>query len=303
MDFIAIDFETANRCRESACAVGLTFVENMEIVDQEYFLIKPTPFYFDAINQSVHGIGKNQVESAPTFDQVWAKIGAKLQNKQLIAHNASFDFSVLRFALNAYGIPFPDIKYGCTLQLFRKLALPLENNKLSTLAKYYNLSLDHHNALSDSVVCAQIAIQLMKELGKPSLDHLADSFGYQLGSISQTTVTPFTKTKRSSSLSTEVVASFGSKTHSYLLSKSKFLNRKVDYFQNKKIILSGTFNTIDRGDLGLLIEQNGGKLQTSVSSKTNLLIYGRNMGPMKKAKALNLGILMLSEDDCLKIIG
>jgi len=153
MDFVAIDFETANRCHERTYALGLPYVENMEIVDQEYYLIKPTPFYFDAINLSGHGISKGQVETAPTFDQVWKVISSKIQGKQLIAHNASFDFSVLRYALNAYGMPFPSIQYGCTLQLFRKLALPLENNKLSTLGRYYKLSLDHHHVLSDSVVC------------------------------------------------------------------------------------------------------------------------------------------------------
>jgi len=203
MDFVAIDFETANRCRESACAIGLTYVENMEIVDQEYHLIKPTPFYFDAINQSVHGISERKVEESPTFDQVWERIKDKLQQKQLVAHNASFDFSVLRYALKAYNIPLPDITYGCTLQLFRKLGLPLENNKLSTLARYYNLSLDHHHALSDSVVCAQIAIALMKDLKMSNLTHLAGHFGYQLGSISQTAVTPFTRSKKSNTIGSE----------------------------------------------------------------------------------------------------
>ena len=302
MDFVAIDFETANSRRESACAIGLTYVENMVIVDQEYFLIRPTPFYFDAINQSVHGISEREVESAPTFDQVWTKISSRIHNKQLIAHNASFDFSVLRYVLNAYGIPFPDIKYGCTLQLFRKLALPLENNKLSTLAKYYNLSLDHHNALSDSVVCAQIAIQLMKELACPSLDNLADKFGYQLGSISQTAVTPFTKTKRSSSLGGMAKTPFESRTNAYLQKKSEFLSLRTELFHGKKIILSGTFSQMDRGDLGIVIEENGGKLQTSVSSRTDFIIYGKNMGPCKKEKALRLKTPMISEQELLKMI-
>jgi len=234
MDFIAIDFETANRCRESACAIGLTYVENMEIVDQEYHLIKPTPFYFDAINQSVHGISKVQVEEAPTFDQVWTKLRDKIHQKQLVAHNASFDFSVLRYALSAYDIPFPDITYGCTLQLFRKLGLPLENNKLSTLARYYNLSLDHHHALSDSVVCAQIALALMKDLQMSSLSNLAGHFGYQLGSISQTAVTPFTKFKKSVTVKANYSKALEEKNYTYLSKRSEFLNQKTDLEKKKK---------------------------------------------------------------------
>lgn len=302
MDFIAIDFETANRCRESACAIGLTYVENMEIVDQEYHLIKPTPFYFDAINQSVHGISKRQVEESPTFDQVWGKIKDKIHQKQLVAHNASFDFSVLRYALSAYDIPFPDITYGCTLQLFRKLGLPIENNKLSSLARYYNLSLDHHHALSDSVVCAQIAIALMKDLQMSNLSNLAGHFGYQLGSISQTAVTPFTKSKKSNTVKAEFSKVFEERNYTYLSNRAKFLSQKTDLLLGKKIIISGSFQQIERSALSRFIQINGGKLQTSVSSKTDLIIFGQNMGPMKKAKALNLGIPMISEEDFLNML-
>jgi len=56
---------------------------------------------------------------------------------------------------------------------------------------------------------------------------------------------------------------------------------------------------VDRSAMAEFIEKNGGKLQTSVSSKTNLLIFGNNMGPMKKAKALHLGIPMISEAEFL----
>jgi len=303
MDFVAIDFETANRCRESACAIGLTFVENGEIVDQEYYLIKPTPFYFDAINQSVHGISERQVIQSPTFDHVWEQIKGKLHKKQLVAHNASFDFSVLRYALSAYNIPFPDITYGCTLQLFRKLGLPLENNKLSTLARYYNLSLDHHHALSDSVVCAQIAIALMKDLKMSNLTNLAGYFGYQLGSISQTAVTPFTKSKKNSTLSTGDYKAFEERNHTYFDKQNHFASRKTTMVTGKKIILSGSFQQIERSVLAQFIESNGGKLQSSVSSKTDLLIYGRNMGPMKKVRATHLGIPMISEEAFLKMLG
>lgn len=302
MDFIAIDFETANRCRESACAIGLTYVENMKIVDQEYFLIKPTPFYFDAINKSVHGIGEDEVKLAPIFSELWTNIKAKLQNKYLVAHNASFDLSVLRFALNAYDLPFPDLKYGSTMQLIRKLGLPLENHKLSTLARYYNLQLDHHNALSDSAVCAQIAILLMKDLGLSSLHSLVESFGYQLGSISQTSITPFKKNKCSSSLTTSISAVFNTRNEAYLSAKSALKSKKADFFINKKIVLSGVFTSIDRIALGNLIKHNAGKLQTSVSSKTDLIIYGRNMGPIKKLKAIKLGVKMISEEECILLI-
>ena len=41
MDFVAIDFETANEKRNSACSIGLTVVKDNKIVEEKYFLIKP----------------------------------------------------------------------------------------------------------------------------------------------------------------------------------------------------------------------------------------------------------------------
>ncbi len=73
--------------------------------------------------------------------------------------------------------------------------------------------------------------------------------------------------------------------------------------EGKTIVVSGTFNTISRNDLKKLIESNGGKVGSSVSSKTSILVRGENMGPSKLKKAEDLGIEMLSEEDFLSLIG
>lgn len=51
-----------------------------------------------------------------------------------------------------------------------------------------------------------------------------------------------------------------------------------------------------------MIEDNGGKVSSSISSKTNYLVAGDNMGPSKLAKAENLGTHIISEDDFLKML-
>ena len=48
MDFVAIDFETANEKRNSACSIGLTVVKDNKIVEEKYFLIKPCEMRFSA---------------------------------------------------------------------------------------------------------------------------------------------------------------------------------------------------------------------------------------------------------------
>jgi DNA ligase (NAD+) len=51
-----------------------------------------------------------------------------------------------------------------------------------------------------------------------------------------------------------------------------------------------------------LIEQNGGKSGSSISSKTDFLVAGENMGPSKLKKAVDLGVKILSEDEFVKLL-
>ena len=68
------------------------------------------------------------------------------------------------------------------------------------------------------------------------------------------------------------------------------------------IIISGTFKNHSRDELKALIEQNGGKNVTSISSKTNYLVAGENMGPAKLEKAQKLNIKIISEDEFEEMI-
>jgi DNA ligase (NAD+) len=60
------------------------------------------------------------------------------------------------------------------------------------------------------------------------------------------------------------------------------------------------FETISRNDLKKLIEDNGGKVASSISSKTTFLVAGDNMGPSKKTKAESLGVPIISEQEFLQ---
>ena len=68
------------------------------------------------------------------------------------------------------------------------------------------------------------------------------------------------------------------------------------------IVISGTFEDHSRDELKEIIEKNGGKNVSSLSSKTNYLLAGNNMGPSKREKARKLKIAIISEDDFLKMI-
>ena len=73
MNFIAMDFETANGKRYSACSLALTVVRNGQIADEFYTLINPHTKFFRR-NTQIHGIHERDVQNAPDFPEVWEHI-------------------------------------------------------------------------------------------------------------------------------------------------------------------------------------------------------------------------------------
>ncbi|MBI2259200.1 MAG: NAD-dependent DNA ligase LigA [Flavobacteriia bacterium] len=93
------------------------------------------------------------------------------------------------------------------------------------------------------------------------------------------------------------------KNHGLQLSVSKEI--EVDTNGNLKgkiFVVSGVFKQFSRDEIKALIEKNGGKNASSISSKTNFVLAGENMGPAKLQKANELGIPIISEEDFLKMI-
>ncbi len=159
LDFCAIDFETATHERNSACEMGICLVENGEIVETRTWLIKPPSFpYFNRHNIAVHGIYPEDVLHAPTFDEIWYEAEEMMYGNLMIAHNASFDASVLRGCLDYYGIFKPKLKYLCSIQIAKKSWKNLPRYGLKSLAEQHHISFNHHRAGDDAEVCAKISL-------------------------------------------------------------------------------------------------------------------------------------------------
>lgn len=86
------------------------------------------------------------------------------------------------------------------------------------------------------------------------------------------------------------------------ISAEKLANQ-TDKLQGESFVISGVFEKVSRDQLKKMIEDNGGKVSSSISSKTSYLVAGENMGPSKLAKAEKLGTKILSEDGFLEMVG
>lgn len=78
--------------------------------------------------------------------------------------------------------------------------------------------------------------------------------------------------------------------------------RVSDKLAGKILVVSGVFEKFSRDDLKKAIEDNGGKVGSSISAKTNYVVAGDNMGPAKLEKANQLGVKIISEDEFLELV-
>ena len=154
--FLAIDFETANYASDSACALGVVRVKDGEIEAQEHFLIRPPDSEF--VFTHIHGITWSDVSGSPDFGALWPQLEPYFKEIDFVAaHNIGFDKKVLISCCERYEIGLPNIDYRCTVQMARK-KLQINPANLPSVCKHLNIELKHHDAMSDALACAKIAI-------------------------------------------------------------------------------------------------------------------------------------------------
>ncbi|MBM3758508.1 MAG: hypothetical protein FJW38_31615 [Acidobacteria bacterium] len=182
MRFTAIDVETANGDRASVCAVGLAVVENGQVVRRVRQVIRPQPLVFDPFNISIHGITERDVADAPTFAEYWPTLWSNVQGP-LAAHNASFDTSCLRRALDQSGTPYPETDYYCT-RVVSRLAWPQHPTyALDYIAQSLGIVFQHHDAGEDAAACALILLATCRQVNASTLADLQDALGVRVGKL------------------------------------------------------------------------------------------------------------------------
>jgi len=154
--FVAIDFETADHGADSACAVGVVRVENLEVVRREVVLIRPPRDR--VLFTRVHGITWRMVAAEPVFAEVWPRLAPVLDGAAfLAAHNAPFDRRVLTACCDAAGLARPPHPFLCTVHVARRTWRQKPNN-LPAVCGRLGIALRHHDAGSDAEACARIVI-------------------------------------------------------------------------------------------------------------------------------------------------
>ncbi len=263
MNFITIDFETATAQRDSPCEIGLTFVENFEIVNSKSWLIKPFYEEFDYFNTLIHGIKPEHVANKPEFIELWSELKPLIENKFLIAHNAGFDFSVLRRTLEAYNLPFPNLEYSCSYIFSKKVWKGLPAYDLKTLCNYNNIKLNHHRAEDDSRATAELALKAFEKSGVKSKEDFPDKLKTNVGKLFLGGYKP-SETKRAyRSRDIEKIIGDPSK------------HNKESIFYGRSIVFTGALSSMTRVQAKQTIADIGGINKSGIAKSTDYLIVGQ----------------------------
>ncbi|WP_282126339.1 exonuclease domain-containing protein [Marinifilum flexuosum] len=278
LTFTAIDFETAQGPRTSICQVGIVRVVNNVIAERYSILVQPPQNKYQQGNIGVHGITPEMTKDLDTFDKVWPKIKHFFDNQLLVAHNMSFDEDVLIKTLQYYNIDLPTYKTECTFEKLGKgLAELCEENKIN---------LNHHDGLSDAEACAILYLKY-HDLHSPKQD---------------------IRIKPRKSVWSKKWDNTQRITGDVLKPNLEGILNVDNPFYGKKVVVSGTYTEWpNRKDLAVLLKNYGADIDTSVTSRTNILCAGVGVGPkklekMQKNQADGRDAMILSEEEILEML-
>jgi DNA polymerase-3 subunit epsilon len=305
--FLAIDFETASSSRASACAVGVALFEDGQPVETDASLINPglKDEDWDAFNIQLHGIQPSDVRDAPTFPDIWKSISENYGGVPLLAHNASFDMSVIRAELaRANEGPGAPVSYTCSAALARAAWPDLLSVALDLLANELEIELYHHQAESDALASGLIAVEAAATLECQSIDEALEKLHRRWGRIEHDlSWDTGTYPSGSSDLLAKDFQPFGDADPDHPLN-------------GKTVVFTGKLHSMSRREAFLALAEAGGHPADSVTKKTDLLVVGDQdisrlaEGESMSSKQLKAGKLrqagqdieMIGESDFLKLL-
>ena len=302
--FAALDFETATGSRASACALGISLVDDGQITGGRTWLIRPPGNEYDPYNTMIHGIGPQDTVNAPELPDVWAEVQAVVGKRPVVAHNAAFDMGVLREGLRYFGRDWPSLGVFCTLVLSRRVWPGLISYSLLPLCGFLGIDLArHHDPAEDATACAEIGRRLCAATATNDLSALADRVEVRVGLMNPGT--------------------WVSCVHKYkqFTTFSKLAPTTGEFdpehpFYGRSVAFTGTLLSMTRKEAAQRVVDAGGRYGSSVSPQTDYLIsaeqdfsrfvdgkMSRKTRTVRELVAAGHTIEIISEHDFLAMVG
>lgn len=289
LNFVSLNFETANMDNSSICQVGITYFEHGQISKQISQLINPET-EFDPFNIRFHGINKSDVQTAPTFPQFYQILKNEIENK-VILHHQPFDRLALARVCTKYDLAPINVTWINNSSVIRRTWDQFKESGygLDNVAEFLGIEFKHYDASEDSKATGLIFIEACKLQDKSIEDWLSIIYSGRIKPHSN--------------------APAPQRIHGELL-KPDFDNveNTDNYFFKKKVVISGVYSTWpNRIELAEILKKMGADLDSSVNGSTNILCSGTGVGPTKLAKMRKniedgKDAQILTEDDLCEIL-
>lgn len=266
LNFVAIDFETANSDYSSICQIGMSFFENGELVREESHFIDPCT-HFDGVNVNIHGITAEHVKDSKTFAEFYPELCNKI-NDQVVVHHQPFDYSAYCQACELHGFERSNAYWLNTASVVRRTwkQFSQKGYGLKNVANHLGIDFKHHDACEDARTAGLILIEACKITGNSIEEWAASIEGRRIKPPKQG-------------------PSFQKITGNLLRTNTEHCANTNNPFFGKKVVISGTYmNWPDRKELAMILKNLGADIDSSVSANTNLLCAGSGVGPAKVAK-------------------
>ena len=274
MEFVALDFETANEKRYSPCEVSVVRFSNGKAVDKYSTLIKPhRSVSFLPRNTLIHGITSADVKDSPEFADVLPEIISFIDQSLVVAHGASFDISVLRRTAELYDLQLePKISFLCSRVLAeRDPTVQLTSYSLASLCSSLGIhNLQAHRAESDAIACAQATERLASSAGFSNLFDYSSSLGVTPGHFASGSYESLKVPKGNrfpSSMSRLEAQAFLS-----TLPESEI--QEDPDFAGKEVVFTGKLISMERLEAQAIVLKAGGTTSNSITKRTSLVVVG-----------------------------
>lgn len=271
--YAVLDVETPNLHNNSICQIGLIIYRNGVVIDNYSTLINPES-NFSKKNILIHGIKPEDVENCETLYNYWSDIKNVFTEYVIVSHNSRFDLNVLAKSLKRYSLELCNVKYFCTFEYFRENYPELDSYHLSDLCDYIGAELlKAHDASSDCIGCASLFEFIKEETHDLKINNYNSKRVIDLNDLDSQT----TEQKSFYPINIEI---------------KKFESCDLN---EKRIILTGIFTSIDKDDLIEILKSHGALIIGSVSPRTDFLIIGNESESSWKYKNCGTKIIKAME--------
>jgi DNA polymerase-3 subunit epsilon len=165
LDFVAIDFETANADMSSICQIGLVHFKDGTLQEEWKTYVDPEDF-FDEINISIHGIDETTVKGAPNLRDISSRICNYLDNRIAVCHT-HFDRVALNKACEKYSLRMPTCTWLDSARVTRRTwdQCTDKGYGLGNVCAILGYQFVQHDALEDAKAAAHILLAAIEKTG------------------------------------------------------------------------------------------------------------------------------------------